>query len=149
MRIVILGAPFSGKSTLAKKLAQEKNLDIYPTDNIIFRLSKNNDLSANTFENKIEDIIVLDSWIIEGRHISKTAIEHADKIIWLRVSFLTCLIRKIKQSGLRIETLRWFCDQAKNQYFGHLDTNRLSNPTYSHNKKYKMLLKPYKNILDK
>lgn len=149
MKIVIIGAPLSGKSSLAEKLAQEENLAVYHTDSIIFKLKKNDSLSKDTFENEIKKITVLDNWIIEGRHISKTAIANAEKIIWLKTPFFKCLTRKIKQNGINIELLEWINDQLTNQYFGYLDTNKITDPTYSHNKKYKILLNPYKDIMDK
>lgn len=148
MKILVIGAPLSGKSSLAKKLAKDSNLIVYHTDDIVFKLKKENNLSTETFDNEIEKVAILDNWIIEGRHISKIAIERADKVIWLKTPFLKCLIRKIRQSGLNIALIWWFSDQIKNQYFGNFDIIRTNDPTYSHNKKYELLLRPHINILE-
>ncbi len=149
MKTVIIGAPLAGKTTLANKMTAITNTPVYSTDSVIFRLKKQNDLNYSTFENEITKIVRETDWIIEGRHISCVAIANADKIIWLNSPLLTVIFRKIRQSGLNRELLPWVVDLIRNQYFGKLDINRIEDPTYSHNKKYSLLLKPYDTILEK
>lgn len=149
MKTVILGTPLAGKTTLANKIASTTKIPIYSTDSIIFKLKKQDNLSHSTFESEVTKIINGNEWVIEGRHFSYTATANADKIIWLNPPLQAVIFRKIKQSGMNKEFLTWVVDIISNQYFGKLNINRIEDPTYSHNKKYSLLLKPYSTILEK
>lgn len=146
MKTVILGTPLAGKTTLANKISTTAKIPIYNTDSIILKLKKQNNLNLASFENAVSKIIKKPEWVIEGRHISRTAVANADKIIWLNPSVQTVIFRKFRQSGLNKEFLMWGIDLIRNQYFGKLDMSRIEDPTYSHNKKYSLLLKSYNVI---
>ena len=103
VRILILGPPGSGKTTLGKKLAKSLNIPYYDTDDILWveKFSKKRDKPQ--CKTKIAKISNSQSWIIGGTAKSwvSPAEERATEILVLQTSFLKCCIRIPKRYLLR------------------------------------------------
>lgn len=91
MRIYIIGAVGSGKSTFAGKLAQKLQIPHYETDNFVWQRRPGQDIRRVEEE---RDSLFLQSaemadWIIEGVHIGWTdgGLEQADFIVFLDMPF--------------------------------------------------------------
>ncbi len=64
-KIVVFGKPGSGKSTLSKKLASATGIKLHALDSIVYK--KNGDLvDRKTYDEEHENILLSDSWIIDG-----------------------------------------------------------------------------------
>ncbi len=101
-KIFIIGNSGSGKSTLANELNEILNLGYYEIDS--YRWNKDwTRVSEEVFENRLNNLIKNDTWIIEDG--SKISIEKfkndADIIIWLKINVLLCLVRLIRRSFMR------------------------------------------------
>lgn len=89
-KIRIVGSVGSGKTTLARKLALQKGIDMYSLDDVVWSRSSEGD-SRNSDEQRDEilgHILLKPSWIIEGSHLgwSMKTFEEADQIIFLHPS---------------------------------------------------------------
>lgn len=88
IKIRIVGSVGSGKTTLARKLAQQKGIALYPLDEVVWtRCSDGEDIrnSDEQRDAKLEEILNQPNWIIEGAHLgwSMKTFEEAEQIIFL------------------------------------------------------------------
>lgn len=100
MKIYIIGQVGSGKTTLAKKLAQKYNIKYYELDKVIWDDENGNIKRSKDEQLKLfNEIINQDSWIIEdvGREMFKDSYEKCDKIYYLKHSKITLYQRIIKR----------------------------------------------------
>ncbi len=101
MKVMILGHPGCGKSTMAQALNKKYNIDILYLDQVRF---KENwiEREMGECEKLVGDFLKKDSWIIDG-NFSKVYYEErfndADYIIYLNYPRVVCFYRIIK---------RWF-----------------------------------------
>jgi len=155
MRVYILGPSATGKTTLAKKIAKKKNIPIFHSDFVLteYEGRKRRKLTKQEYMEKVNQLLDKDKWIFEGKHIIHELLEAADKIIWLRTPLRITLYRQWK---------RYFTDEDQRKRFtfrnnlklsaviltqclGKEDINRSDDPRYAHQKKYKRILKKYKD----
>lgn len=93
MRIFISGSPGAGKTTYAKKLAQEHAVPLFHTDDLW-----NNQENRMLTHEEISRAIPLDgNWIIEGAYYLPDYIRQADKVIYFRITPLQAVIRILKR----------------------------------------------------
>lgn len=105
-KIYIIGSVGSGKTTLAKRLSKELNINYYELDNVTWEYNPNgNDRRRNDKEiiEIFEKIISQKDWIIEnvGKDIYSLAYEKADTIIYIdlpkKILYKRIIHRWIKQ----------------------------------------------------
>lgn len=107
MKILIIGSVGSGKSTYAKKLSSEFNIETYEIDSIVH--DDENNVKRTPEEQKyiINNINQNNSWIIEGtlRKNLYYLLDMADKIVFLDTPYgvrkRRILLRFIKQKTKR------------------------------------------------
>lgn len=106
MRIYIVGAAGSGKTTLAKRISQKTGVRCYHLDDIVYLNDSENKgriRSDIDRDNLFDEIIKETDWIVEdnGRMCFREAMQKADKIILLYphkyVRMKRIVIRYIKQ----------------------------------------------------
>jgi len=66
MKIRVYGPCGSGKSYFSKKLAKALSITLYVTDNMIWNRSINEKFSREDREKNLDQVLALESWIIEG-----------------------------------------------------------------------------------
>ena len=68
MKIDIIGAVGSGKTTLAHRIAEEFHIPCYEQDNIVWMRTNKGDVRRpdDEIENMFMNILTSDNWVIEG-----------------------------------------------------------------------------------
>ncbi len=109
-RVVIVGRGASGKSTLARRLADITGLPVIEVDKIFWRPG----LIATPRERWIvmqEKLVAGDRWIMDGDlgpyDAAEVRLRAADTIIFLDFSLVRCAWRAIRRSCERANFWRW------------------------------------------
>ncbi len=97
-RILIIGSPGSGKSTLSQYLKDKLNLPLYHMD-MLYWYGNWEYVSRDELIGKIENILEKEKFIIDGNYSStlKMRIKKADTIILLNYPTYLCLYRVLKR----------------------------------------------------
>lgn len=85
-KIYIIGTGRSGKSFLAGQISKKTKIQHYDLDNLVFIEVGKTERDAKSRDEAINNILLSDSWIIEGVYTEefiKTALDKADVIIWV------------------------------------------------------------------
>lgn len=101
-RILILGLPGSGKTTLARRLAARTGLPHVEVDTIFWTAERRENPE---FLVQAEAAIAGDRWIVEG-HFSKLkdrGLTRAECVVWLKPPWPLVAFRYVKRGG----SLRW------------------------------------------
>lgn len=97
-RIMVIGCPGSGKSTFSKRLSQLTGIDLTHLDKLGWKTGWVKE-SRENFDKKLCDVIVKDSWIIDGNY-SRTMemrLQRADIVFQFKLSTFDCLYGHIKR----------------------------------------------------
>lgn len=97
-RILLIGSPGSGKSTLSKQLQQKLNLPLYHLDKLYW-LENWQMTSEASFDRQLHDILQQPAWIIDGNY-SRTLpdrLAKSDTVIYLNYSRWTSLYGVLKR----------------------------------------------------
>lgn len=97
-RILVIGSPGAGKSTLAHALATRTGLPLYHMDKIHWLPGwVERDRAEGLAE--VRQVLAQDRWIIDGNYGSSLPIriERADTVIWLDYPTWRCLGRALKR----------------------------------------------------
>jgi adenylate kinase family enzyme len=94
-RIIIVGAPGAGKSTLARGLAEQLGGPCYPLDPVAFVDERWTPRAPGERSQMIEEIAAQLCWIAEGVHLGWTdpLLAAADYVVWLDPLWWTLLWR--------------------------------------------------------
>jgi adenylate kinase family enzyme len=98
-RVLILGCPASGKSTLARRLAELTGLPLVHLDRLYWR-AKWIEASQTEFRAQLDAELAKSAWIIDGNYGTTVALRlaYADTAILLDFPRGRCLCRAIEQS---------------------------------------------------
>ena len=66
-KIIVVGCPGSGKSTLSKELRDVTGLPLFHLDNIWWKPDKSH-ISREKFDQKLDEILLTDRWMIDGNY---------------------------------------------------------------------------------
>jgi adenylate kinase family enzyme len=90
MKIRIIGPCGSGKTYVSKRLSEKLQIQYYETDNIIWNRNENKKYSIDVRNDLLNEILVLEDWIIEGAQYkwSFESFEKANIIYILKPSAL-------------------------------------------------------------
>jgi adenylate kinase family enzyme len=96
-RILILGSPGTGKSTLARELSQLLHLPLYHLDQLFFEA----DWVTNEakFNQQLQAVLKQDQWIIDGNYAASLPkrLAQADAVIYLDFPVHVALIGVMKR----------------------------------------------------
>ncbi|WP_462259499.1 DNA topology modulation protein [Vagococcus teuberi] len=97
-KIMIIGSPGTGKSTLGRQLEDKLSIKLYHLDKLFWK--PHWEMSTKHEQQTIlSDIVEKDSWIIDGNYSSTLDIrmKQADTIIYLKKVRLVCLYQVLKR----------------------------------------------------
>jgi hypothetical protein len=102
-RILLLGCPGSGKTTLAKQLGPILNIQLFHLDDYHWREDGTHPEEDEWLET-LCSFVMQESWIIEGNYLSafEMRIKRADSVILLAPSTRVCLWRVLKRGVTRL-----------------------------------------------
>lgn len=107
-KILIIGCPGSGKSTLSKKINKITKIPLYHLDLIYWKEDKTN-IDKNEFISVLSDILKKDEWIIDGNYSStmEMRIKSCDTIIFLDYPLDVCLKGVNERKGTKRSDMPW------------------------------------------
>ncbi len=121
-KIIIIGCPGSGKTTLAKKLGKKLCLPVVHLDKLWWRDNWQN-VSREEFDCLLMKELQKDEWIIDG-NFSRTIplrMQYCDSVIYLDFSVYTCLFgaieRRIKNYGKSRDDMGGNCKEKFDKEF--------------------------------
>ncbi|WP_226036580.1 DNA topology modulation protein FlaR [Aquibacillus saliphilus] len=145
-RIHIIGS--IGKTTIAKVLSNQLNIQYYELDNVVWKRLDTGDIKRTEQERDeyLSSIITCENWIIEGVHHKwvSPCFEHADLILFLDTNFSIRRFRIIK---------RFLKQKIGIEKANYKPTLKILQDLYNYNtvfenkskKKIIVMLSPYKN----
>lgn len=97
-KIMIIGSGRAGKSTLARKLGEKLNIEVFHLDSLLWR--PNWEMVSRQEQREIQnDLIKKEQWIIDGNYggTMDVRLEAADTIIFMDFPRVICLYRAVKR----------------------------------------------------
>lgn len=106
-KILILGIPGAGKSTIARKMAKEKNLPLIHLDKHYWQPGWQ-ETSPEDWVKKVDEFLKEDSWVMDGNYLEslEKRIQASDTIIHLKVGRVKALLRVLKRSLFHLNQTR-------------------------------------------
>ena len=91
-KIIVIGCPGSGKSTLSKELRDVTGLPLFHLDNIWWKPDKSY-ISRVEFDQKLNEILLTDRWIIDGNYnrTYEMRFQACDTVIFLDYPVNVCM----------------------------------------------------------
>ena len=107
-RIIILGCPGSGKSTLSKQLHELLELPLFHLDNIWWKKDRTH-ISREEFDEELGKIVQGDRWIIDGDYSRtyKTRFRYCDTVIFLDYDEDECMKGIKERIGKTRDDIPW------------------------------------------
>lgn len=97
-RILVLGSPGAGKSTLTQKIARKKQLPIISLDQL-FWVDNETTITTEELKAALQPLLAEERWIMDGNFASTLPLrlERTDLILYLKVPRLKAMYRVIKR----------------------------------------------------
>lgn len=111
-KIIVIGPSGAGKSSFSRKLGNILNINVYHLDNLFWREDKSH-ISKDEFDNKLNNVLINDSWIIDGDY-SRTyeiRMKSCDTIFFLDYSLDVCLNGVKERIGKKRVDIPWVEDE--------------------------------------
>lgn len=107
-KAMIIGCPGAGKSTFGRKLAAKTGLPLYYLD-MIWHKPDRTTVTREEFDDKLEDILEKDEWIIDGNY-QRTMLrrmDECDTVFFFDLPLDVCLSGAVERLGKVREDMPW------------------------------------------
>lgn len=97
-RIIVIGCPGSGKSTLSRQLSDKLGLPLVHLDMLCWREGWKK-IPKDEFDKLLMDELIKPRWIIDG-NFNRTIplrLQYCDTVIWLDYPRITCMLGVLKR----------------------------------------------------
>ena len=99
-RIVVIGSPGSGKSTLTRELAARTSIPAFHLDRLYWQPGWVPHPDLGAFRDAVDAIVAGDRWILDGGFFDSVGAERfarADTVVLLDAPPIVCLFRAVKR----------------------------------------------------
>ena len=107
-RIIVIGCPGSGKSTLSRELHKRTNIPLYHLDMMYWNADKTT-VEKQVFLDRLDSVLKTDEWIIDGNYSSTLdkRIAVCDTVILLDYPVEVCLEGVRERRGKPRDDMPW------------------------------------------
>ena len=107
-KVIVIGCPGSGKSTFSRALQNLTGLPIYHLD-LLYWNSDRTTVSKEVFRERLQNVLMLDSWIIDGNYGSTMEMRMAecDTVFFLDYPLEVCINGVRERKGKTRSDMPW------------------------------------------
>ena len=107
-KVMVIGCPGSGKSTFSRVLHEIKGLPLYHLD-MLFWNEDRTTVEKEVFRERLVEVIVKDSWIIDGNYGStmELRMQACDTVVFLDYPLDVCMSGIMERRGKERPDMPW------------------------------------------
>ncbi len=122
-KIIVIGCPGSGKSTLSRKLHNITKIPLYHLD-MMFWNSDKTTVSKDIFLQRLSEVLTKDSWIIDGNYSStmEIRVNECDTVIFLDLPPDVCLDGVRQRKGKQRSDIPWVENEDDEEFIEFIKT---------------------------
>ena len=116
-RIIVIGSPGAGKSTLSRQLRDKTGLPLYYLD-MIWHLPDKTNITKDEFDEKLAEILKTDNWIIDGNYgrTIEMRLKCCDTVFLLDYPLEVCLEGAKARVGIKREEIPWVEEELDEEF---------------------------------
>ena len=122
-KIIVIGCPGSGKSTLSRKLHNITKIPLYHLD-MMFWNSDKTTVSKDIFLQRLTEVLKEDKWIIDGNYSStmEMRMNECDTVIFLDLPPDVCLDGVRQRKGKQRSDIPWVENEDDEEFIEFIKT---------------------------
>ena len=126
-KIIVIGCPGSGKSTLSRKLHNITEIPLYHLDMMFWNEDKTT-VEKSVFVKRLSEVLTKDSWIIDGNFSStmECRMNECDTVIFLDYPTDVCLDGVEKRRGKPRDDIPWIETEEDEEFTEFIKTFNVS-----------------------